>query len=607
MINKTFKDVSGVSCQCPELRGHFIKWLSENHSISDYEIIDVVNCIDNVSNYAIKRKISSIDFWGLQNLHEFQRVHNSLLNDIIFRISQRKLYKRYVAVGQKFMDFLHEQVVIHNEVKVLSKDEAPLEDFTIKEQNGEFTTISSIERINDIGLHEMISKILENHFPTGFRIGSYIELKRFRRFLEKNYKIGYQFDDEKLLNLIQSCGGIFNGKVFLIKEDTINKIRDIVDMEIKNGTEVIFYNEFFEKHERWLYSNSIISAEILKELLIKLYPKFIHKLNYFSTSIRIETELIKIGKEIKRVWAEEIKLNFKKLEILLPYIPIDKIKYTLSQDSYFIWESSETYTNIDKIEINDENFDDIRQHVAKLYQSKGFASLNDIPIEHLLEGNPGISLTAMQSGIFSKVLSQQYDKKGKIITRKGYKLNAYTILKEYCKEQDKCTMQELSVYGKDLIGEVCHWASLGAGYEIMIRINKNDFIAEKYIDFDTKEIDKAIEQFVSGPYLPIRGITTFAAFPHCNYPWNLFLLESYCRRFSQKFCFNSLTANSRNVGVIIRKDCSMSYHQIMADAVSKSDVPYEKNALLDFLYRNGYLGKRAYSKIGDILRELEAV
>jgi len=377
--------------------------------------------------------------------------------------------------------------------------------------------------------------------------------------------------------------------------------------EIDKGTETIFYKEFYERHEKWLYSKSIVSEDMLRSLLMEMYSQYIHKLNYFSTSNLIETELNQISNEIKRVWGEEIKLTYKQLETLLPYIPIDKIKYVLSQDSYFIWESTGTYTNIDKIEINEEEYEKVKEYVAKSYLLKGFSSLSDIPIRHLLELNSELSLTAIQNGIFVKILSHKYVKKGKIITRKGNKLDVFTIIKEFCKERDKCTLQELLNYEKDLTGQAHRWAPMEAGYEIMIRINKNDFVAEKYVDFNIKEIDNAIKEFVIDDYLPLRGVTTFATFPHCNYPWNLFLLESYCRRFSEGFYYNSLAVNSRNAGVIIKKDCALDYHRIMVDAVYKSEILPEKAIILEYLFNNGYLGRRAYSKINKLIRDLRAI
>jgi hypothetical protein len=121
-----------------------------------------------------------------------------------------------------------------------------------------------------------------------------------------------------------------------------------------------------------------------------------------------------------------------------------------------------------------------------------------------------------------------------------------------------------------------------AGYSVMVRADEDTYIAEKYVHFDVAGIDSTLDLFVTGEYLPLKSITTFAAFPHCGQPWNLFLLESYCRRFSDRFRFEVLAVNSKNAGAIVRKSCRLSYAQIMADAVAKSDIPLEKMELKNF-------------------------
>jgi len=110
-----------------------------------------------------------------------------------------------------------------------------------------------------------------------------------------------------------------------------------------------------------------------------------------------------------------------------------------------------------------------------------------------------------------------------------------------------------------------------------------------------------------GEYIPLRVVTTFALFPHCGQPWNLFLLESYCRRFSDKFRFEVLAVNSKNAGAIVRKSCRLSYVKIMAEAVAKSDIPLEKAAIQEYLCSNGYTGKSTTAKAVEILEMAKAI
>jgi hypothetical protein len=112
---------------------------------------------------------------------------------------------------------------------------------------------------------------------------------------------------------------------------------------------------------------------------------------------------------------------------------------------------------------------------------------------------------------------------------------------------------------------------------------------------------------VTGQYLPLKSVTTFATFPHCGQFWNLFLLESYCRRFSRRFRFEGLTMNSRNAGAIVRKNCGLAYTEIMADAVAASGVELKKTDVVEFFYNHGYIGRRFYAKAGELIEQAKTL
>jgi hypothetical protein len=178
-------------------------------------------------------------------------------------------------------------------------------------------------------------------------------------------------------------------------------------------------------------------------------------------------------------------------------------------------------------------------------------------------------------------------------------------MKEYCRSIEQCSLQDLLDFGYELTGETHRRIPMEAGYAVMVRADKETYVAEQFVHFDVLEIDAVLDTFISGDYLPLKNVTTFAAFPHCGRAWNLFLLESYCRRFSGRFRFEALAFNSRNTGVVIRKTCALSYFEIMADAVAGAGVALEKSAIEDFLFHNGYLGRRSYADAGELIERVK--
>lgn len=473
--------------------------------------------------------------------------------------------------------------------------------------SGDVAATISPKEVLEPAFAEMIIGVMLAHFSNGLRIDSPIELLRFRRFAAEDLGNEISITDEELMKSVSSCGTFFDGKIYIVDNEIESRIQNKVDLAISDGAEIIFYNSFYARHEEWLFAGSVISEEMLKDILVKLYPKYTHKANYFSPKAGNGTEIAKIKSEIMRIWGSNVMLNYEQLSGRLPYTPLDKIKYVLAQNGDFIWNATEVYTHVGKVDVTDQECVAIADYVAVACRTDGYASLSDVPLGEIEERNYELTLTAIHNAVFGIVLADKYDRRGKIITRKGDILDALTIMKEHCRTLDKCSLQDLLDFERELTGESHRWIPMEAGYFVMVRADEDSYIAEKYVHFDAAEIDGTLDLFVTGEYLPLKSVTTFAAFPHCGQAWNLFLLESYCRRFSDRFRFEVLAVNSKNAGAIVRKSCRLSYVQIMADAVAESDIPLEKAAIKDFLCNNGYIGRRSYAKTDELIELARAI
>jgi len=460
-------------------------------------------------------------------------------------------------------------------------------------------------------LQSKLTDILFKKFPNGFRLDSPIELMRFRRFTADIFGEDIVLSDEELKSAISASGTPFKGKIYVVTAETESRIKHLVDEAFASGTGMIFYKAFYENNEDWLFPASIVSVEMLEVIFQKLFTSssgYIHKKNYISNRSYTRNELTMIKNEIIRVWGKDVLVSYTHLVERLPYIPFEKIKSVLSYNSDFIWNSGGVYTHISKVNITEEERTRIASFVANSCLANGYASMSDIPMDEIEERNRELTPTAIQNAAFQICLSDKYDKKGKITTRKGGTLNALTIMKDYCRKLDKCSLDDLLSFQEELLGQrENQLISMEAAYAVLVRVDKNTFLAEKYVDFNTTEIDNVIALFVKGEYLPLKSFTTFVAFPHCGQPWNLFLLESYCRRFSERFRFDTPSVNSRNAGAVIRRSCVLTYVEIMADAVARSDVSYEKKAIGRFLYEKGYTGKTITAKASEIIEKAKTI
>ena len=457
----------------------------------------------------------------------------------------------------------------------------------------------------DQAILEKLTHILSKRFTNGFRIDSPIELVRFRSFAAEDLGEEILLPDEELRSHIAGCGTIFEGKVYVVSTQTKEQIKALAEEYFADGAQAIFFAEFYAKNENWLFEASVISQDMLIGILRLLFPKLSFARNYFGyTDASIFAVL---ESEILRVWSNDVLLTYTQLAERLQYIPLDRIKYALGQNSNFIWSSVETFSHVSRIYITDDEQKAIQEAAVRKCNDYGYVSIVDLPFGEIAGRNSELSITAIHNAVYHICLSDKFDKKGKIVTRKGDVFDALTILKEYCRTVDKCSLGDLLNIGKELTGRVYRRISLEAGNAALVRIDKDTYVADRHVHFNVDIIDETIELFVKGDYLPLKSFTTFGAFPDCGQEWSLFLLESYCRRFSRKFRFDAPTANSRNAGVVIRKSCGLNYTEIMIDAVAGADIPLNSTAIGKFLYENGYTGRSTTAKVGEIMDKAKII
>ncbi len=252
----------------------------------------------------------------------------------------------------------------------------------------------------------------------------------------------------------------------------------------------------------------------------------------------------------------------------MPYVPLAVIKQKLAYTDCFIWVSHGIYTHTCKIEFDKEECQTVCAKIDDEVLRNGFVSLASIGVDLSLELNPMLSEVAIRDGLFRVYLADRMEKRGNIVSQKGTILNSATVFESYCRSHESLSLDELLEFEREINGAL-HSQSLFIAYETMIRANKDTFIADGKIQFDIDTIDEALARFMVGDVIPLKAITSFTTFPHIvGYPWNLFLLESYCRRFSERFSFHCLSVSSRNVGAIVKKMARFAnYAEALATAV----------------------------------------
>ena len=537
------------------------------------------------------------NIFACERIEEFERLQMALINAPNYReLNEKghgsfsagiKCYVRYLAYVKRRNDINN---VKENTSFALKQIQLSTPDYF----NKPMIKISAEKRT-------AIEMVLEARYANGFRL-DIIEFGRLKRFVREYCDIELTLTDEELTEVVKSFGTLFEGKVYTVSTETKQKIKQIIENYFANGAKVIFYKEFYTQNEYWLFESSVVSVEMLARLLRRLFTGLEFTETYFGyTSVNINTVIVG---EILRIWGDDVLLNYRQISERLQYIPIDRIKFALGQNAEFIWNSVEVFTHKSKINTAEKECSTIRGMVQRECDIHRYIFVTDLPLAEFAERNHELSQTAIHNVAYIAYLADNYEKRGKIITRKGEAIDALTIMREYCRSLERVTLNELFDFEKDLTGESHRWIPMQAGYDIMVRTDEETYLAEHYFNFDTESIDNALEYFVHGEYAPLRTVTTFAVFPNYGNIWNLFLLESYVRRFSNRFRFDSPSVNNKNAGCIVRKHSKLDYNAIMVDAIAKSELSLsDENAVADFLVNNGYRGNRQKAKLGDLINQ----
>ncbi len=557
-------------------------------------------------------KLSKLNEMMNRDLHEAKaRVLHEVLGRDLTEDEFNELHDAPVLmVYRKIMDnVLHSKRSEGNQNDFDNLD-ANCMDVTIADQEGSCDLPESIDSnasasILDPVYMGQISKVLTAYFSNGYRLNSIIELKRFRNFAAMHVEDEITMVDSELNRCIIACGITFDGKVYAVSNEIKKRIKDLVEAYFADGASAIFYDEFYKKNERWLIKGSVVSETMLIDILRSLFPEHIFTRRYWGfTNSSVNTV---VEGEILRVWGDQVLQTYNQLAERLFYIPLSRIRNVLGQNGDFFKARLETFSHISQVDITEKEKQSIRDAAQRECNVSGYLLATNLPMYEIEERNYELTNNAIEKAIFRICLSDEFDRKGKIIIRKGDSFEILTIIKDHCRLLEKCSLNDLLNFMKEFTGGDSYRIVLEAANSVMIRIGKNAYVADRHVQFEPERIDKAIELFIKGEYLPLQSVTTFGAFPDCGQKWNLFVLESYCRRFSYKFRFNALTGNSRNAGTIIRKNCMKDYMDILVDAITNANVALEASIVADFLSINGFTGRKlSEKKIMEIIHMVKA-
>jgi hypothetical protein len=437
---------------------------------------------------------------------------------------------------------------------------------------------------------ERVKHIITHRFRSGYRTSSSIDFERFKNYYVKDYGVDFESSSDDLDVLMESGAVLFDDRAYMFDEKTIEAVR--LYLEQIDST-CIYLDAFFMKYSDEMYNHGIFSVDMFKAFIEKNYADVLCKRDYVY--LRPDSSPTNM---IQQVFNERETWSVEDLFVRLPWLKQDTIRTTLNSSNYHRIKAG-VYTHIDNIDLPDSEGEKVLAFVRGRLLHCNYVIANELDLSRFESLNPHCPFSAIRDAVFNKFLSTNYCKSGQVITRIGEKLRVLDILEQYCREAETVSFEELTSFEATFDPEGrTHSTCLIAAHNVMVRVSADLFVAESKVSFDVERTDEVIALYCRNDFIPLKNVLDFSLFPYAGYPWNLFLLESFVRKYSHQFKYDVRAVNSSNIGVIVTSSFKYEeYNDILATALARSALSLNsQNAVGDYLFDNGYIGWRNLGK-----------
>lgn len=551
-------------------------------------------CVKSVANY----KLCEMNLWNVENAEEADRIYDQLFGISEFYEYNKQQHNRFSAAFQKFIEYRS------GSSSASVKFSQPT-GFAVEK-------ISTRRKENDPVLIRY-KELLDKFFQKGFRMESLLDMKKFRRLYQDQYGIELSDEDGLVCQDISSVTILHDGKAYLpdsmLSQEKKDKMLQYIEDKFSSGCDAIYYGALFSEFEETLQGERIYTPEMLKT-----YLSYINKGNYVlqrSYLAKDYTVQMNPEDEIREYLKEAAgSVEVQRLVAELSYIPEQKIKFALSTNNNFIWNTTCEYFCEDCVHFSNSELEWISQFIEDGIEERDFVTGNelveavDAHFPDIKEMYQWITPVGMRNVIGYK-LSDRFSFNGNIISKYGEDLSMAEVYAKYCRKHSWFTLDELNVLKQEL-GSKIYFDEI---YANSLRISQNEFVSPDMAQFDVEATDEAIGRICTGQYMSLQKIRDFGTFPYAGYPWNEYLLEHFVANYSQKFMLFHI-GYSANVcaGAIVKQASSFkNFNDLLVDILANSNIVLGEDSALEYLRQQGYIARRRYSDIGRILTEAKVV
>lgn len=564
----------------------FQKWMIENQDMALTTSKSYASGINNCEQLATRLSLPSHRIYGV-SLDEAKRTIGLLMQTEEYQKANKSQHNRLRASLTKYLQYL----------------------------SGDVDMVFDVQEAEDNEDLTLYNQILRDKFPKGYRIESNLDLKRFISFYNTIFETNIESDNvsmrEKIRRCILSVGIQHRDRVFsvdgLVSMETKKHLLDYVENCFLQGIPVLYYSTIFEVFNEEFLNQKIYNEDMLRTyLMYECKEKYVFEKSYMSQDKNVQIDPKNEIKEVLVTYGSPMKCD--KIYEELTHFSKKCIDDAL-RNREFICNTWNEYFHVSLIDFSDDELKDIAELIQEIIDNCHFASgkemIDAIRAKYptMLERFPQFSQNGLRDAI-AYYLRDQFSFNGNIISSLQKQLSMSDVFVEFARTHTSFTLDELIVLKNEMNSTIY----FDAIYENSLRISRERFVSKNEAYFDVAKIDKAISFYCTGAYLPLSGITSFGTFPDVGFPWNIFLLEHYVASYSEKFKLLHIGYNAdKCVGAIVRRDSDIdNFNALVVDVLTHSGINLNKEDALQYLYDMGYLARRRFSNIDQILIRAKA-
>lgn len=455
--------------------------------------------------------------------------------------------------------------------------------------------------------------ILVEYFPKGYRLESALDMKRMRRYYEELTGKALDLNQAILETAIRNCGIVYDGRLYMPQNMLSDEMRDqilfFIERCFDEGRSAVYYEAVFREFSEKLLDHNIFNADMLKAYLTYyVSDQYYMGRSYLAKEYRDDVDPIDEVRQCLKQYDFPVQVD--ELCDSLSHITEERIRFILGSNGEFVRNSKGEYFHADSLELTKEELENIAAIIDSTIEEHEFISGNELydaiqtKYPYTFEKNAVFSVIGWRDALKYK-FGDRFSFVGNIVSRAGTSLSMSDVFAEYGKERQRFSIDELEQFAES-IGTTIYFDSL---YTNAIRISHKWFASKGGAKFSVKETDAVIDRFCDGDYIPLQDVKEFALFPESSFPWTEYLLEQYVAFYSEKFYLMHGNYNKNcAVGAIVRKACRFdSFDDLVTDILAHNDVSLQKKAVLDYLAENGYIARRSYTNIEELMINARAM